>query len=215
MATSWLEAAELAADEADSLRRAMDERCSFARAPALAALPLLYGDRVHGALLAQAFAVEALPLLQELAARAAPAFDNAWLYRRLEKQIEVRIAAERELQAANRRKDEFLAMLSHELRNPMAPILSARPAAPAAPGDEPARSAPVIGGSSRRSPPARRAAGRRAHHRRHPRAAASRSTSGSSPPAAIGSLGRRCARAGDLSIACRRSRRLARATPAG
>jgi len=33
--------------------------------------------------------------------------------------------AEMELRAADRRKDEFLAMLSHELRNPMAPILSA------------------------------------------------------------------------------------------
>jgi PAS domain S-box-containing protein len=32
---------------------------------------------------------------------------------------------EEELREADRRKDEFLAMLSHELRNPMAPILSA------------------------------------------------------------------------------------------
>jgi PAS domain S-box-containing protein len=33
--------------------------------------------------------------------------------------------AEQELREADRRKDEFLAMLSHELRNPLAPILSA------------------------------------------------------------------------------------------
>ena len=33
--------------------------------------------------------------------------------------------AERELREADRRKDEFLAMLSHELRNPLAPILNA------------------------------------------------------------------------------------------
>ena len=33
--------------------------------------------------------------------------------------------AEEELRAADRRKDEFLAMLSHELRNPLAPILNA------------------------------------------------------------------------------------------
>ena len=33
--------------------------------------------------------------------------------------------AERELVEADRRKDEFLAMLSHELRNPLAPILNA------------------------------------------------------------------------------------------
>ena len=30
-----------------------------------------------------------------------------------------------ELREADRRKDEFLAMLSHELRNPLAPILNA------------------------------------------------------------------------------------------
>ena len=34
-------------------------------------------------------------------------------------------ASEAELQAANRRKDEFLAMLAHELRNPLAPIANA------------------------------------------------------------------------------------------
>lgn len=34
-------------------------------------------------------------------------------------------ASERELKAANHRKDEFLAMLAHELRNPLAPITNA------------------------------------------------------------------------------------------
>lgn len=34
-------------------------------------------------------------------------------------------AAQRELELANRRKDEFLAMLAHELRNPLAPIAAA------------------------------------------------------------------------------------------
>ena len=33
-------------------------------------------------------------------------------------------ATEEELQSANRRKDEFLALLAHELRNPLAPIRS-------------------------------------------------------------------------------------------
>jgi PAS domain S-box-containing protein len=36
-----------------------------------------------------------------------------------------RIKAETELKEANRRKDEFLAMLAHELRNPLAPIATA------------------------------------------------------------------------------------------
>ena len=35
------------------------------------------------------------------------------------------VSASNELRAANRRKDEFLAMLAHELRNPLAPISSA------------------------------------------------------------------------------------------
>jgi PAS domain S-box-containing protein len=39
--------------------------------------------------------------------------------------ITERIKAEEELRVADRRKDEFLATLSHELRNPLAPILNA------------------------------------------------------------------------------------------
>jgi PAS domain S-box-containing protein len=52
-----------------------------------------------------------LALARELARRAALAVDNARLYR--------------ELRDADRRKDEFLAMLAHELRNPLAPIRNA------------------------------------------------------------------------------------------
>jgi signal transduction histidine kinase/CheY-like chemotaxis protein len=47
---------------------------------------------------------------EELARRAALALDNARLYT--------------EAREADRRKDEFLAMLGHELRNPLAPIVS-------------------------------------------------------------------------------------------
>src|SRR5215510_442834 len=43
----------------------------------------------------------------------------------LQAEIAERKRAEEELKQANRRKDEFLAMLAHELRNPLAPILSA------------------------------------------------------------------------------------------
>ena len=39
--------------------------------------------------------------------------------------VTARHEAEEELKAANRHKDEFLAMLSHELRNPLAPICNA------------------------------------------------------------------------------------------
>ena len=39
--------------------------------------------------------------------------------------VSERVRAERSLQHADRRKDEFLAMLAHELRNPLAPIAAA------------------------------------------------------------------------------------------
>jgi signal transduction histidine kinase/ActR/RegA family two-component response regulator len=57
------------------------------------------------------------PLIGELAQRFALALDNVRLY------AESR-AAVREASIANRAKDEFLAMLGHELRNPLAPIVT-------------------------------------------------------------------------------------------
>lgn len=51
------------------------------------------------------------PLLEQIAGRAGLALDNARLHR--------------ELEEADRAKDNFLAMLGHELRNPLAPIVTA------------------------------------------------------------------------------------------
>jgi signal transduction histidine kinase/DNA-binding response OmpR family regulator len=95
------------------------------------ALPLIFGGRVLGAmlLLSSEDAVEEggpdKSLLEEVAVRAAAAFENARLYRVLQREIAERKAAQEELQQADRRKDEFLAMMSHELRNPLAPIHTA------------------------------------------------------------------------------------------
>ncbi len=96
----------------------------------LAAVPMLIGDRAIGAMLVAA--PHGAPddahdweVLEDLADRAAIAFENAQLYRSLQAEIVERRAAETELQDASRRKDEFLAMLSHELRNPLAPIRNA------------------------------------------------------------------------------------------
>src|SRR5690606_18902781 len=59
-----------------------------------------------------------LAVAQTLADRASLAVENAKLYRDA---MEAREVAE----GASRTKDEFLAMLGHELRNPLAPIRSA------------------------------------------------------------------------------------------
>lgn len=54
-------------------------------------------------------------LINDLAHRAALALDNVRLFARAR-------AAQRQAEDANQAKDEFLAMLGHELRNPLAPI---------------------------------------------------------------------------------------------
>jgi signal transduction histidine kinase/CheY-like chemotaxis protein len=59
-----------------------------------------------------------LDLAEELARRAAMAIDNARLYREAQEALRVR-------DEADRRKDQFLAMLGHELRNPLAPLRNA------------------------------------------------------------------------------------------
>jgi signal transduction histidine kinase/DNA-binding response OmpR family regulator len=64
----------------------------------------LAGDTRH-------FDSEALATATDLASRAAISLDNAMLYRRIQEE--------------DRRKNEFLAMLAHELRNPLAPISNA------------------------------------------------------------------------------------------
>jgi signal transduction histidine kinase/ActR/RegA family two-component response regulator len=92
-------------------------------------LPLNVGERNVGVLAIGTGAHEPSVLdsrgLLEIATRAAIAFDNAELYNTLEREMARAKAAEEKLQEANRRKDEFLAMLSHELRNPLAPIVTA------------------------------------------------------------------------------------------
>ncbi len=57
------------------------------------------------------FSAEDLPVAEDLARRAAIALENARLYL--------------ELREADRRKTEFLAVLAHELRNPLAPVRTA------------------------------------------------------------------------------------------
>jgi PAS domain S-box-containing protein len=103
------------------------------------AVPLAARGRILGAMTfataesGRCYGPEDVPLAEELARRAAVAIDNALLYQ--------------ETQEADRRKDEFLAMLSHELRNPLAPIRNALHliSLPGAPAETAARAREVLG----------------------------------------------------------------------
>jgi PAS domain S-box-containing protein len=71
------------------------------------------------------FTERAERLVVGLAAQAAVAIDNARLYEAAQQEIAKREKAEAALRETDRRKDEFLATLAHELRNPLAPIRQA------------------------------------------------------------------------------------------
>jgi signal transduction histidine kinase/DNA-binding response OmpR family regulator len=94
-------------------------------------LPLKAGTRTFGVLLlandrpVPAYGPADQAMLAELVGRAGMAFENARLYWTLKREIAKTREAEEKLLEQSRRKDEFLAMLSHELRNPLAPIRNA------------------------------------------------------------------------------------------
>ena len=105
---------------------------------AACAWPLQVGSRLHGVLLIAA--PQRTPVweaLDEAAQRLAMALENARLVRTLRQEIVVRRAAQKRMKESNRRKDEFLAMLSHELRNPLAPIRNAAEVVRLAGGHDP------------------------------------------------------------------------------
>jgi signal transduction histidine kinase/CheY-like chemotaxis protein len=87
-------------------------------------VPLIARGRTLGALAAlqaesgRGFGAADCAMLDELGQRAALALDNARLYAEAE-------SARRQAERANRAKDEFLGILGHELRNPLAPIVMA------------------------------------------------------------------------------------------
>lgn len=122
---------ELLAEQRErAISRGMHEACNRLTAPPadgdavddspsgeVHAFPLITRGTTRGALLlalgpsARRLAGQDLSLADNLAGRAASALDNCLLYE--------------EIQRTDRRKNEFLATLSHELRNPLAPMRAA------------------------------------------------------------------------------------------
>jgi signal transduction histidine kinase len=97
---------------------------------AVTTFPLLMDGRLLGVLgfcfpCSRGFDSDDLAFLQSLADQCALAIERARLSELACREIEVRKEAEAALREADRRKDEFLAMLAHELRNPLAPIRNA------------------------------------------------------------------------------------------
>ena len=93
------------------------------RLSAFAVFPLLAGDRLIGTLAFGTrqrawFEPDELSALEITSDQVAMALDRERLIDALKGRAD-------DLAAADRRKDEFLAMLAHELRNPLAPILNA------------------------------------------------------------------------------------------
>ena len=76
-------------------------------------------------------------LVLAIAAQAAVALDNASLHQASQREIQQRKRIQEALDEANRRKDEFLAMLAHELRNPLSPIGTASELLSRTVGDDP------------------------------------------------------------------------------
>jgi signal transduction histidine kinase len=100
---------------ADGVIREKQFRLMRHNGRAAAICPLLAGDEIRGALALLGeesfFDSTRIALIREFASRASIAIENARLYSAV--------------QDADRRKNEFLAMLAHELRNPLAPIRNA------------------------------------------------------------------------------------------
>ena len=142
---------------------------------AVLAVPLQVKGEIIGAVSTahaeiRTFSQAEIDLLQAFADQAALAMRNVQLFAREQ-------TARAEAEAANHAKDQFLALLAHELRNPLAPIVTSAALLrrPGTPGDRRralGRHRGAAGAQPR--PPPRRSPRRLAHHPRPDRAALDR-----------------------------------------
>lgn len=94
-------------------------------------VPLWHRERLHGLLVLlngadrRRFTEADVAPFAELGSLLATALDNARLTQDRERALREAHEAQSRAERASRAKDDFLAMLGHELRNPLAPILSA------------------------------------------------------------------------------------------
>src|SRR5690606_38321470 len=97
---------------------------------ACACLPLVAGNVAIGSLMfayraEHDFDDEERTFLVSLASQCAHALERLRLLESVSRLYAAEAEARREAEAASRAKDEFLALLGHELRNPLAPIVTA------------------------------------------------------------------------------------------
>jgi PAS domain S-box-containing protein len=98
---------------------------SYLAVPVIARTGAVIGGLFFGHPQPDMFSERAEQIVLGVAAQASIAMDNARLYEAAQREIASRQAAEETLRQTDRRKDEFLATLAHELRNPLAPIRQA------------------------------------------------------------------------------------------
>jgi PAS domain S-box-containing protein len=99
--------------------------CSYLAVPVTSRSGEVMGGLFFGHPEPDRFTERAEQLVVGVAAQAAVAMDNARLYEAAQREIASRERAEAALRETDQRKDEFLATLAHELRNPLAPIRQA------------------------------------------------------------------------------------------
>jgi PAS domain S-box-containing protein len=98
---------------------------SYLAAPVIARSGDVIGGLFFGHPDTDIFTERSEQLVVGVAGQAAVAMDNARLFEAAQRELASRELAEAALRETDRRKDEFLATLAHELRNPLAPIRQA------------------------------------------------------------------------------------------